>query len=69
MAPPGVPLAVAWRAVSLSVQTFLPETRKLSLQETLLNLGAGAVREYREGSVSRNGNKEKKSCWDSSRRF
>jgi hypothetical protein len=55
--------------VSLSVQTFLPETRKLSLQETLLNLGAGAVREYREGSVSHNGNKEKKSCWDSSRQF
>ena len=46
-------LEVAARAVSLSVQTFLLETRKLSLQETLLNLGLGAVREYREGSVSR----------------
>jgi hypothetical protein len=41
------------RAVSLSVQTFLLETRKLDLQETPLNLGLGAVREYREGSVSR----------------
>ena len=41
------------RALSLSVQTFLSETRKLGLQETLLNLGLGAVREYREGSVSR----------------
>ena len=41
------------RALSLSVQTFLLETRKLSLQETLLHLGSGAVREYREGSVSR----------------
>lgn len=41
------------RALSLSVQTFLSETRKLGLQETLLNLGLGAAREYREGSVSR----------------
>ena len=39
--------------MSLSVQTFLLETRKLGLQETLLNLGLGTVREYREGSVSR----------------
>jgi hypothetical protein len=38
--------------VSVSVQTFLLETRKLGLQEALY-LGLGAVRGYREGSVSR----------------
>ncbi len=70
MGPPGVLLKeVPARAVSLSVQTFLFETRKLSLQEILLNLGLGSVREYREGSVFARRNKEKKSCWDSSQQF
>jgi hypothetical protein len=55
--------------VSLSVQTFLFETRKLSLQETLLNLGLGAVREYKRGLSFARGNKEKKTCWDLSLQF